>query len=233
MRPTLHACSSRRAADRTETPRNLVLIRNCHASDLGSVLIRRRRVSRDATAVRGGHRNLVPGARRVKTPCGGLRGVGRRVIHVRVWRMPTAFGDRPAGSAVVPTSPRPRVAFEFFTRFSSSQICAIPFQNYATRHHETSRSSLRRREPALSVRSRLHCPPHIHSRFVRVPPCLLLSVAVQLAPRDRARDPDRGKTALGRPPASRSSGQLPVPKPGAPVALKRSRTTRQRGTART
>lgn len=81
MRPTLHACSSRRAADRTETPRNLVLIRNCHASDLGSVLIRRRRVSRDATAVRGGHRNLVPGARRVKTPCGGLRGVGRRVIH--------------------------------------------------------------------------------------------------------------------------------------------------------
>ena len=95
MRPTLHACSSRRAADRTETPRNRVLIRNCHASDLGSVLIRRRRVSRDATAVRGGHRNLVPGARRVKTPCGGLRGVGRRVaIHVRVWRMPTAFGPR-------------------------------------------------------------------------------------------------------------------------------------------
>ena len=86
MRPTLHACSSRRAADRTETPRNRVLIRNCHASDLGSVLIRRRRVSRDATAVRGGHRNLVPGARRVKTPCGGLRGVGLRVIHVRVWR---------------------------------------------------------------------------------------------------------------------------------------------------
>ena len=232
MRPTLHACSSRRAADRTETPRNRVLIRNCHASDLGSVLIRRRRVSRDATAVRGGHRNLVPGARRVKTPCGGLRGVGRRVIHVRVWRMPTAsFGpDRP----VRRWSPaRGHVAFEFFTRFSSSQICAIPFQNYATRHHETSRSSLRRREPALSVRSRLHCPPHIHSRFVRVPQCLLLSVAVQLAPRDRARDPDRGKTALGRPPASRSSGQLPVPKPGAPVALKRSRTTRQRGTART
>ena len=231
MRPTLHACSSRRAADRTETPRNRVLIRNCHASDLGSVLIRRRRVSRDATAVRGGHRNLVPGARRVKTPCGGLRGVGRRRIRVRGM----AYADRlpPTGRLRRWSPARGHVAFEFFTRFSSSQICAIPFQYYATRHHETSRSSLRRREPDLSVRSRSHCPPHIHSRFVRVPQCLLLSVAVQLAPRDRARDPDRGKTALGRPPASRSSGQLPVPKPGAPVALKRSRTTRQRGTART
>ena len=153
MRPTLHACSSRRAADRTETPRNRVLIRNCHASDLGSVLIRRRRVSRDATAVRGGHRNLVPGARRVKTPCGGLRGVGRRVIHVRVWRMPTAFGpDRP----VRRWSPaRGHVAFEFFTRFSSSQICAIPFQNYATRHHE--RADRHSGDGSLRSRSGLAC----------------------------------------------------------------------------
>ena len=154
MRPTLHACSSRRAADRTETPRNLVLIRNCHASDLGSVLIRRRRVSRDATAVRGGHRNLVPGARRVKTPCGGLRGVGRRVIHVRVWRIADRLRTGPAGSAVVP-SPRPcrNSNFSHASRLHKS----VQFRSKITQPDTMKRADRHSGDGSLRSRSGLAC----------------------------------------------------------------------------
>ena len=157
MRPTLHACSSRRAADRTETPRNLVLIRNCHASDLGSVLIRRRRVSRDATAVRGGHRNLVPGARRVKTPCGGLRGVGRRVI-ANTARTGMAYADRlrtgPAGSAVVP-SPRPcrNSNFSHASRLHKS----VQFRSKITQPDTMKRADRHSGDGSLRSRSGLAC----------------------------------------------------------------------------
>lgn len=121
-------------------------------------------------------------------------------------------------------------AFAFCTRLKTHKF-VIPFPKITRNHHKTIRSS--GEEPGVCWLSLALPPAPIHSRFRRVPQCLLLSVAVPLAPRDRARDPDRGKTARGRPPTSRSSGLWPVPKPSAPVAIKRSRTTRQRGTART